>query len=109
MDTVTSLDDTVRIAQDILWDALPPGAVRAAAVLKLRDLLWSTQTSRALAMSSDNCLAFAVRESRMALADTATWPDKTLSLLWMILDDPALNAALGIPQALNAPRNYPSR
>jgi hypothetical protein len=110
MDAATSLDDTVRKAQDIMWDALPPGAARAIAVVKLRDLLWSTQTSRALAIYSDNCLAFALRESRMALADTSAWPDKTLSVLWMILDDPALNAALGIPQAIDAPRrNHPSR
>lgn len=112
MDAAVSLDDTVRKAQDVLWDALPPGAARAAAVVKLRDLLWSTLTSRALAISSDNCLAFALRESRMALADASAWPDKTLSELWTILDDPALNAALGIPQdsRVNAPRrNHPWR
>jgi hypothetical protein len=112
MDAATSLDDTVRKAQDILWDALPPGAVRRSAVRKLRDLLGSPEVGAALAISPDNYPAFALRESRLALEDTSAWPDKTLSALWTILDDPALNAALGIPQdrTLNAPRrNYPWR
>ena len=71
MDAATSLDDAVRTAQDIMWAALSPGSARAAAVVKLRDLLWSTKMTRALAISSDNCLAFALRQSRIALADTA--------------------------------------
>jgi hypothetical protein len=99
MDAATSLDDAVRTAQDIMWAALSPGSARAAAVVTLRDLLWSAKMTRALAISSDNCPAFALRQSRIALADASAWPDKTLSVLWTILDDPALNAALGIPQA----------
>ena len=66
----------------------------------------------ALALASDNYLAFALRESRMALADASAWPDKTLSALWTILDDPALNAALGIPHdfcANAARRDHPWR
>ena len=110
MDAATSLDDAVRNAQDIMWAALSPGSARAAAVVKLRDLLWSTKMTRALAISSDNCLAFALRQSRIALADTSAWPDKTLSVLWTILDNPGLNAALGIPQATDAARrNHPWR
>jgi hypothetical protein len=99
MDAATSLDDAVRKTQDIMWSALSPGSARATAVAKLRDLLWSAKMTRALAISSDNCPAFALRQSRIALADASAWPDKTLSVLWTILDDPALNAALGIPQA----------
>ena len=112
MNAPTSLDETIRRAQDILWSALPPGAARTSAVVELKELLWSTQTRQALALASDNYLAFALRESRLTLVDTSAWPDKTLSALWTILDDPALNAALGIPQdtTLNAPRrNYPWR
>jgi hypothetical protein len=48
----------------------------------------------------------------MALADASAWPDKTLSALWTILDDPALNAALGIPHdfcANAAKRDHPWR
>lgn len=97
MNAPTSLDETIRRAQDILWSALPPGVARTSAVVELKELLWSTQTREALALASDNYLAFALRESRMALADASAWPDKTLSALWTILDDPALNAALGIP------------
>ena len=94
MNAPTSLDETIRRAQDILWSALPPGVARTSAVVELKELLWSTQTREALALASDNYLAFALRESRMALADASAWPDKTLSALWTILDDPALNAAL---------------
>lgn len=54
MDAATSLDDAVRKAQDIMWSALSPGSARAAAVVKLRDLLWSAKMTRALAISSDN-------------------------------------------------------
>ena len=80
--------------------------------IELKELLWSTQTREALALASDNYLAFALRESRMALADASAWPDKTLSALWTILDDPALNAALGIPHdfcANAARRDHPWR
>jgi hypothetical protein len=74
MDAATSLDDAVRQAQDIMWG---PGSARAAAVVKLRDLLWSAKMTQALGISSDNCLAFALRQSRIALADASAWPDKT--------------------------------
>jgi hypothetical protein len=106
MDTAASLDDILRKAQDILWDALPPGTARASAVIKLRELLWSTEVGVALGVASDTYLAFALRESRMTLADASAWPDKTLSALWTILDNSALNAALGIPQSscVHAPR-----
>jgi hypothetical protein len=97
MNAPTSLDETIRRAQDILWSALPPGLARASAVIELKELLWSTQTREALALASDNYLAFALRECRMTLADASAWPDKALSALWTILDDPALNAALGSP------------
>jgi len=72
----------------------------------------SSRNREALALASDNYLAFALRESRMALADASAWPDKTLSALWTILDDPALNAALGIPHdfcANAARRDHPWR
>jgi hypothetical protein len=98
MDPATLLGDTLRKAQDILWESPPAGTSRGLAVVKLRELLWSPEISAALAASSDNYLAFAVRQSRAPLADTSAWPDKTLAALWAILDDPPLNAALGIPQ-----------
>ena len=73
MNAPTSLDETIRRAQDILWSALPPGVARTSAVVELKELLWSTQTREALALASDNYLAFALRESRMALADASAW------------------------------------
>ena len=95
MNAPTSLDETIRRAQDILWSALPPGVARTSAVVELKELLWSTQTREAL-----------------ALADASAWPDKTLSALWTILDDPTLNAALCIPHdffANAAKRDHPWR
>ena len=89
MDDATSLDDAVRKAQDIMWGALSPGSARAAAVVKLRDLLWSAKMSRALAISSDNFVAFAIRESRVHLADQTVPPDRIISTLWEILDYPS--------------------
>ena len=98
MDSAIVLENTLRKAQDILWEALSPGTSRGATIVKLKELLWSPEISTALAASSDNYLAFAVRESRVALADASAWPDKIISTLWAILDDPPLNSALGIPQ-----------
>src|SRR5436305_14567910 len=86
MDTATSLNDILRKAQDIMWDALPPGAARASAVVQLRELLWSREVGEALGVASDNYLAFALRESRMTFDDASAWPDKTLAALWTILD-----------------------
>jgi hypothetical protein len=40
------------------------------------------------------------------LADTAAWPDETLAALWHILDDPALDAALGLPHSSRAGRHH---
>jgi hypothetical protein len=89
------------------WGALSPGSASSRS-RQTQDLLWSTKMTRPLSSSSDNCLAFALLQSRIALADTSAWPDTTLSVLWTILDDPALNAALGIPQATDAARrNHP--
>src|SRR3954470_8581453 len=51
MNAPTSLDETIRRAQDILWSALPPGVARSAAVVELKELLWSTQTREALALA----------------------------------------------------------
>ena len=49
MNAPTSLDETIRRAQDILWSALPPGVAQTSAVIELKELLWSTQTREALA------------------------------------------------------------
>jgi hypothetical protein len=99
MDSAIVLENTLRKAtQDILWEAFPPGTSREPTVVKLKELLWSPEISTALAASSDNYFAFAVRESRVALADASARPDKIVSTLWAILDHPPLNAALGIPQ-----------
>ena len=90
MDSAIVLENTLRKAQDILWEAFPPGTSREPTVVKLKELLWSPEISTALAASSDNYFAFAVRESRVFLADASVRPDKIVSTLWAILDDPPL-------------------
>jgi hypothetical protein len=95
MDPATILAAALRTAQATVLSSL--GHSHTLTVLKLRELLWSTKITSALATSSDNCFAFAVRQARIALADAAAWPDTTLAGLRSILDDPALNAALGAP------------
>ena len=80
MNAPTSLDETIRRAQDILWSALPPGVARASAVIELKELLWSTQTREALECASDNYLAFALRET-VALVPLFSVPSTYLSKL----------------------------
>jgi hypothetical protein len=83
------LDDIVRKTQDIVRGALPPGRSREAAVVKLRELLLAREITAALAISSDNFVAFAIRESRVHLADQTVPPDRIISTLWEILDYPS--------------------
>jgi hypothetical protein len=104
MDPAAILTQALRTARDIMRDSL--GRSRALAILKLRELLWSAEITTALAASSDNCSAFAIRASRTVLADAAAWPDETLAALWHILDDPALDAALGLPHSSRAGRHH---
>jgi hypothetical protein len=54
MDSAIVLENTLRKAQDILWEALSPGTSRGATIVKLKELLWSPEISTALAASSDN-------------------------------------------------------
>jgi hypothetical protein len=99
MDPSTILGDTLGNARHMMSDTLASRRVRALAVLKLRDLLWSPEVAAALAVSSDNCLAFAVRESRAAFADTPAQPDKVLTALRAVLDDPDLDAAIRLARS----------
>ena len=54
MDSAIVLENTLRKAQDILWEALSPGTSRGATIVKLKELLWSPEISTALTASSDN-------------------------------------------------------
>jgi hypothetical protein len=98
MDSKIIIEDTVRAAQDILWEVLPPGEQRELAIIKLRKFLWLAGITAALTTASDNIVTFALRGSRLALAEPSARPGTIISALWMILDDPSLNQALGIPQ-----------
>jgi hypothetical protein len=56
MDSAIVLENTLRKAQDILWEALSPGTSRGATIVKLKELLWSPEISTALAASSEGPL-----------------------------------------------------
>jgi hypothetical protein len=109
MDSKIIIEDTVRAAQDILWEVLPPGEQRELAIIKLRKVLWLPGVSAALITASNNIVTFALRGSRLALAEPPAWPDKIISALWMILDDPSLNQALGISSKLPHEGAWPTQ
>jgi hypothetical protein len=46
MDSAIVLENTLRKAQDILWEALSPGTSRGATIVKLKELLWSPEISQ---------------------------------------------------------------
>jgi hypothetical protein len=48
MDSKILIEDTVRTAQGILWEALPPGEQRELAIIKLRKFLWLPGITAAL-------------------------------------------------------------
>ena len=71
------IEDTVRAAQDILWEVLPPGEQRELAIIKLRKFLWLPGVTAALTTASDNIVTFALRGSRLALAEPSALPTKS--------------------------------
>lgn len=92
------VEDTLREAITILWDSLPPDHRRADAVIRLKKLLGTRKLKSALAKSSDTLFSFTVREANKIVGDRRAWPDKIISELWTVLDDPHLIDALGIPR-----------
>ena len=75
------LENTLRKAQDILWEALSPGTSRGATIVKLKELLWSPEISTALAASSDNYLAFAAAAASRLKKDDDVWLTDTDAIL----------------------------
>jgi hypothetical protein len=91
--------DAIKVAQNLLWQNLPPthNLSDAATVLRFRELLCSPAVRSALERSSDMLLAFALRAVERVLSDQSLTDRETINRLWDVLDDPNLNQALGVP------------
>jgi hypothetical protein len=92
--------DAIKVAQNLLWQNLPPGhnLPDAAAVTRLRDLVRSPAVQSALLHSNDTFFAFVLRAVEFVLSDQFRSDRDVIDLLWDVLDDPYLNQALGIRQ-----------
>src|SRR2546430_17277710 len=90
--------DTIKMAQDLLRQNLPPthNLTDAAVVLRFRELVRSQAIRSALECSSDTVIAFALREVECALCDQSRPHRETINRLRDILDQPHLNQALGL-------------
>lgn len=105
MDPNRAIEDTLRQAQNVLWDALPLNRPDAA-IDRIRTLLWSSRVNSALSKASDTLHVFALRAAQRAVADRSRNCAVVVNALWAILDDPWLNASLGIPHNARTKFNY---
>jgi hypothetical protein len=98
MDHQATIEDTLRRAQGMLWNSLPPPAMTPddVSVKKLRALVKPPKVDKALACSGDTVAAFSLRAMRRVLADHACDECETVTRLWPILDDPMLHAVIGV-------------
>ena len=92
--------DAIKVAQDLLRQNSPPthNLTDASAVLRFRALVRSQAIRSALERSSDTVPAFALREVERVVGDQSRTNRETINRLWVVLDDPYLNKALGLPQ-----------
>jgi len=109
MDANRAVEDTLRRAQNVLWDDLPSDQPTDDAVEGIRMLLCSLPVNAALNAASDTLQAFALRAAQHAVADRSRTPGAVINELWSILDDRWLNAALGIPHDARTKFNYRPR
>src|SRR5262249_49270098 len=88
--------DAIKVAQDLLWQNLPPthNLTDAATVMRFRELVRSQAVRSVLERSSDTVLAFALRAVERAVSDQSGTNRETINQLWDVLDDPHLNKAL---------------
>jgi hypothetical protein len=92
------IEIAMREAQDILWDSLPPDSpAKPHAVHNLRLLFQRVQTRLALKQASDSLLTFHARAVQRILFDDSRDEDGIFAALVPALDDPGLNALLGLP------------
>ena len=92
--------DTIKMAQDLLRQNLPPTRhlTDAATVMRFRELIRSQAIRSTLERSSDTVLAFALRAVEQVSSDQSLTNREIINRLWDVLDDPHLNQALGLPQ-----------
>jgi hypothetical protein len=100
MDHQHTIETALRRSQEVLWDNLPPQdhLPDDLALRRLREIIRSPDVSDGLERGSDTFLAFVLRAVRLVLSDRSQRDRDAISRLWAILDDPALNTALGIVQ-----------
>jgi crotonobetainyl-CoA:carnitine CoA-transferase CaiB-like acyl-CoA transferase len=93
--------DAIKVAQNLLWQNLPPAhnLTDAATVMRFRELVRSQAIRSALERSSDTLLAFTLRAVEREISDQSRTNRETINRLWDVLDDPHLNQALGLPQS----------
>lgn len=97
MDSSGVIEGAIRQARYLLSVARSPGRSCDEAINEIRTLLWSCSLDSTLSKCSDAVLSLALREAQMAVADPLKTSAVTLELLRVILDDPCINTALGIP------------
>jgi hypothetical protein len=87
---------TLREARGILWANLPPACnlPDAQAVKSLQALVRTPQVHQALERGNDTALCFVLRAVNHILSDEDQ-PNTTINRLWVVLDEPELNRALG--------------
>jgi hypothetical protein len=92
------VEQAIRKAQGLLRDDLPVSRSLPNAIMveRMRELIRSGEVRSALGSSSDTIFAFTLRGIRRALADQSRSDKVIVGELWAILDDPILDAALGI-------------
>jgi hypothetical protein len=92
--------DTIKMAEDLLRQNLPPTRhlTDAATVMRFRELIRSQAIRLALERSSDTVHAFALRAVKQVISDQSRTNRETINRLWDVLDDPHLHQALGLPQ-----------
>jgi len=95
MDPNRVIEVTLRQAQHILWAGLRPGRSSDLTFNDLRSLFLSPNVNSTLSAASDTFPLFALREAQRAIAAGSREPQVAVDLLWSILDDPWLDAALG--------------
>lgn len=91
------VEDTLRMAQDLLREQLQSGDPYHT-IAHLRTLVRSKQVQSAL-RHADTFLAATLRAVRLVVADDSRDAQHRIGELWRILDQPAVNAALGFDRS----------
>ena len=95
MKSQSILIDVATQAQDVLWETIVSGLPDELALDHLRTLVHAPDARKALKACSDNSLSFALRSLQCVVSDVGLSDREKIERLWPLLEDSALNAALG--------------